>query len=153
MTDTLQDLRQKNVKLSQSLQRKEKHLHAAQQRIKELKQEVKRSRDVAGRMQNWEGRLAACGQHSQNPRNMVSDRRCLHARISKPKKQKTFLDLGGRICQRVERQNFPQAGDPRDRHGNDQWRKSHGRRPASSADETELCAHLEQIALSRSGEN
>ncbi|KAJ5903890.1 hypothetical protein N7504_006273 [Penicillium tannophilum] len=110
LTDNLQELRHENVKLSQSLQRKEEYLHAAQQRIEELKQEVKRSRNVAGRMQNWERRLAACGQHSENPRNMVSDRRCVQTRVSKQKKQKTFLDFDGRIGQRVGRQSFPHIG-------------------------------------------
>ncbi|KAJ5897489.1 hypothetical protein N7504_007777 [Penicillium tannophilum] len=153
LTDTLQELRQENVKLSQSLQRKEKHLHAAQQRVEELKQEVKRARDVTGRMQNWEGRLAACGQDSENPRNVVSDQRCVQTRAFKQKKQKTFLDSGGRFSQRIGRQIFPQIGSPRIRHGNGRWSKSHKRRSASSVDEAELCARFEQIALSHSGEN
>jgi peptidoglycan hydrolase CwlO-like protein len=60
LTNNLQQLHEKNDKLFQTLQRKEQCLHAAQQRIEELKQEVDRSMDIAERMQNCEGRLAAC---------------------------------------------------------------------------------------------
>ncbi|KAJ6103952.1 hypothetical protein N7486_004174 [Penicillium sp. IBT 16267x] len=63
LTDTLQQLRQENDKLFQMLQLKKKYLQAAQQRIEELKQKVDKSKDIAVRMQNWEGRLAACEQH------------------------------------------------------------------------------------------
>jgi hypothetical protein len=153
LTDTLQQLRQEDNRLFQALQRKEKYLHAAQQRIVELKQEVNSSRDVAGRMQNWEGRLAACEQHSKNPRNIVSDRRRIQTPVFKQKKQEAFLDLGGQIGQRAERPQFPKIGNPGNRRGNDQWSKSHRRRSVSLADEAELCARLKQIALSRSGEN
>lgn len=63
MTDTLQQLRQENGKLLQMLQLKEKYLQPAQQRIKEPKHEVNKSKDIAVRMQDLEGRLAACEQH------------------------------------------------------------------------------------------
>jgi chromosome segregation ATPase len=60
LTVALQRSHEKNVKLLQTLQRKEQYLQAAQQRIEKLEREVHMVRGVAGHMQNWEGRLAAC---------------------------------------------------------------------------------------------
>lgn len=60
LTVALQQSHQENVKLLQTLQRKEQYLQAAQRRIKKLEEEIDTSRDVAGQMQVWEGRLAAC---------------------------------------------------------------------------------------------
>lgn len=60
LTIALQYSRQENINLLQTLQRKEQYLQAAQRRIKKLEEEIDTSMDVAGQMQVWEGRLAAC---------------------------------------------------------------------------------------------
>ena len=63
LTQTVRQLRQKNEVLNQMLQQRKRHLQAAQRHIGELNQEVKKSRVIAGQMQNWQIRLAACEQH------------------------------------------------------------------------------------------
>jgi len=155
LSQTNETLRQENDKLQQVLELNEKYLQAVQQRIEELKQEVDKSKDIAVRMQNWEGRLAACEQYMaifKNHRNKISDLRCVQTRVFKQKSQDVFLDVGGRVGQRAGRRNLPKVSNPRNRCGNDQWNKRHRRRSFYLADEAELCARFKRITLSRSGE-
>ena len=60
LTAALQQSHQENVKLLQTLQRREQCLQADQRCIEKLEREVYMMRGVAKRMQDWEGRLAAC---------------------------------------------------------------------------------------------